>query len=141
MARSLVSETKDLWLLIKGEIGGVAFWRSIARFIRPGTWKGKALQLHKKAYMYLIPAKAVDIVPGYIYRAYAMWIRNPKIIYWPGKKLTIIKEGEEDPTEWNLKITLTDPFENEQYDVTPVPWWKKEKVHSLGDYEPKWGEQ
>jgi len=127
MARTLVSETKDLWLLVKGEIGGVAFWRAMADFIKPGIWKGMALKLHSKAYMYLIPAKAVDIVPGYIMNAYAMWVYKPSIIYWPAKKLTITKKDY----EWNLRITLSDHFEEKQYDIAANPWWKRTTDHSL----------
>ncbi len=117
--RPSVSESEDLWLLIKGRIGGVAFWRAFANYIKQGTWKGKALQLHSKAYMYLIPARAVDVVSGYITFAYAMWVYKPRTVYWPAKHLTITKEEGEDITDWEIKIKLSDPFEDKQFVVYP----------------------
>ena len=100
--------------LIKGEVGGIAFWRILASALKEGSWKGKALKLHKKAMMYILPCEAFAKIPKPWFGSASISIlkvNSYEIVNWQAEDLEVSKKTIMQAlgfTSWELTVKIGD---------------------------------
>jgi len=111
------------YVIIKPRAGGVAFWRSIAYYLREGTHRVIRLWLHSKAALYLFPADSVnDTMGSYMWNIIVAdihkidWARDEQEeIIVEKKKAKYTDEWGYQGETWILKIKTKE----KQYTVYP----------------------
>ena len=100
--------------VIKGEVGGIAFWRVIASALKEGSWKGKALKLHKKAMMYILPCEAFAKIPKPWFgsaKISVLKISGYEVIEWDSEDLEVTKRVTQTSwlaESWELTVKIGD---------------------------------
>ncbi len=123
-----VSETGSYYLVKGIKAGGSALWRALINGFKPGRVKVKAIGLHSRASMYLIPADFFnpENVWGFVI-VYAR-IENPDFSQWcrhlECRDLEIEVRKVRVRDEWGIEITtkyviIRDLTNNREYTIYP----------------------
>ena len=114
------SETRRAryWIVKAKTAGGRAFWRSLLNYLVPGRYSVKALKLHSRAQLYILPGNAVDhgikgvtwvnalVIAVYGEIDYSQWCRSYSNTLWGRDEegcIDIELEVKEQTDEWGFK--------------------------------------
>lgn len=91
------------YVIIKPNVGGTAFWRSMFYYLRDGEHRVIRLRLHSRAYLYLFPIESMsrDTFGHYTWNSIIADISH---INWQDKEeLIVIKKTVKYTDEWGFE--------------------------------------
>ena len=111
----------DTVAIMKPARGGVAFWRSLITLLKDGVseFQVTALQLHSKAWLYMVPCKVLNLEAGSLHNfSIVILAEKPRIQKFTLRKQLTVKVHEQKVTDeygWTrnvkwLEIVRSDGF-------------------------------